>query len=163
MKSLHEIRIARGGLQSGSFIALEEAAQLVLWGLDRGALQPGHVVLQVAPNPLARVQLRAIRGQEAQTSVLRPGELGGGVRPTVVSHEEMEAVGECLGEGIDEELEPLGVQRWPRSEEPGTRRRLHGAIDRAPREDLLDRSHRRPPHAVRRRRRMVRRPKRLSS
>ena len=50
--------------KSGSFIALEEAGQIILLGIESSALQPGHVVLQVAPDPLDRVQIGAIRGQE---------------------------------------------------------------------------------------------------
>lgn len=142
LNSLHAIRIAREGLQSGRFIALEEAAQIILLGLDLGELQPGHVILQIAPDPLDRVQLRALRGQEAPTSGLRQGKLGGGVRPTVVSPEDSEAVGDGRGKGIDEELAPLGVQIRPLAEEPGTRRRLHGAIGIEPLEDRLDRSNR---------------------
>jgi hypothetical protein len=142
MNSLHEIRIACEGLKGGSFIALEEEVQIILLGIERGELQPGHVVLQVAPDPLDRVQLGAIRGQEEQTDVLREGELGGGVRPTVVLQEDIEAVGEGVREGIDEELEHLGVQIRQLEEEPLTRRRLHGAIHIAPLEDMLDRAHR---------------------
>jgi hypothetical protein len=142
MNSLHAIRIAREGLSGGRFIALEEEVQLILLGLELGEWPPGHGVFQVAPDPLDRVQLGAIRGQEEQTDVFREGELGGGVRPTVVQHEAIEAVGEGVREGIDEELEHLGVQIRQLEEEPGTRRRLHGAIDIVPLEDLLDRSHR---------------------
>src|SRR5919108_1493035 len=140
MNRLHEIRIACEGLKGGRFIALEEEGQIILLGLEVGELQPGHLVLQVAPDPLDRVQLGAIRGQEEQTDVLREGELGGGVCPTVVQHEDIEAVGEGVREGIDEELEHLRVQIRPLEAEPVPRRWLHGAIDIAPREDMLDRS-----------------------
>jgi hypothetical protein len=139
MDSLHEIRIACEGLKSGSFIALEEG-QIILLGIELGELQPGHVGLQVVPASLDRVQLVAIRGQEEQTDVLRGGELGGGGRPTVVQHEDLEAVGEGVREGVDEELEHLGVQIRRLEAEPVTRRWLHGAIDIEPLEDMLDRS-----------------------
>jgi hypothetical protein len=142
MNSLHEIRKACEGLKGGRFIGLEEEVQIILLGIELGALQPGHVVLQVAPDSLDRVQLGAIRWQEEETDVLREGELGGGVRRTVVQQEAIEAVGEGVREGIDEELEHLGVQIRQLSEEPLTCRRLHGAIDLEPLEDMLDRSHR---------------------
>ena len=142
MNSLHEIRIAREGLKSGSFIALEEAGQIILLGIEISELQPGHVVLQVAPDPLDRVQLGAIRGQKEQADVLRQGELGGGVRPTVVQQEDIEAVGEGLREGIDEELEHLGIQIGQLEKEPVARGGRHGAIDIEPLEDMLDGSNR---------------------
>jgi hypothetical protein len=145
MDSLHERRIACAGLKGGRFIAPQEGGQIILWGLEGGALPPGPVVLQVAPDPRDRVQLGAIWGQEEQTHILRAGKLGGGVRPTMVHHEDLEAVGERVREGVDAELAHLGVQIGPRAEAPVTRRRLHGAIDIAPREDLLDRSNRRHP------------------
>jgi 3-hydroxyisobutyrate dehydrogenase-like beta-hydroxyacid dehydrogenase len=49
---------------SGSVITLEEEVQRILVGIELGKLQPGHVVLQVAPDPLDRVHLGALRGQE---------------------------------------------------------------------------------------------------
>jgi hypothetical protein len=64
--------------------------------------------------------------------MLWEGELGGGVPPTIVQHEDVEAIREGLREGIDEELEHLGVQIWQLQEATCTRRRLHRAIDRAP-------------------------------
>jgi hypothetical protein len=142
MDCLHEIWIAREGLQGGRFVIPEEEAQIILLGIEMNEWQPGQAVLQVAPDPLDRVQLGAIWGQEEQTDVLREGELGGGVRPTVVEQENVEAVRKGLGEGIDEELEHLGIQRRPLQEEPSARRRLHGPIDIQPLEDMLDRSHR---------------------
>ena len=111
-------------------------------GSEIGELQPGHVVLQVAPDLVDGVQLGALRWQNEQTDVLRQGELGGGVRPTVVYHEDIEAVREGLREGIDEELEHRGVQIRPLEEEPVARGGLHGAINIAPREDMLDGSKR---------------------
>jgi hypothetical protein len=142
MNSPHERRITCAGLNGGSLRALEGEAQILLVGSELGALQPGHVVLHVAPDPLERVPLGAIRGQEEQTYVPRESELRGGVRPTVVQHEQLAAVGEGLREALAAELGPLGVPLRPLSEEPGTRRRLHGASDRAPRTGLRDRAHR---------------------
>lgn len=74
--------------------------------------------------------------------MLWEGESGGCVRPTMVQHEDVEAIREGLREGIDEELEHLGVQRWQLQEEPFPRRRLHRARDIAPLEDMLNRPHR---------------------
>jgi len=111
-------------------------------GSEIGELQPGHVVLQVAPDLVDGVQLGALRWQNEQTDVLRQGELGGGVRPTVVYHEDIEAVREGLREGIDEELEHRGVQIRPLEEEPVARGGRYGARHREPRKDMLDASHR---------------------
>jgi hypothetical protein len=66
MDSLHEIRIGRERLQDGSVIALEEEVQISLSGIEIGELQLGHVVLQVAPDPLDRVQLGAIQGRKSR-------------------------------------------------------------------------------------------------
>jgi hypothetical protein len=145
MDSLHEIRIAWAGLKGGRFIAPQEGGQIILLGLEGGTLQPGPVVLQVAPDPRARVPLGALWGQEEQTHIRRAGKRGGGVRPTGVHHEAREAVGDRGRQCVDAELAHRGVPIGPRAEAPVTRRRLPGAIDIAPREDLLERSHRRHP------------------
>ena len=60
------------------------------------------------------------------------------MRPAVVQQEDVEAVWKSLGEVIDEQLEPLGVQIWSLQEEARPRRRLPRAIDVAPFEDMLD-------------------------
>jgi hypothetical protein len=129
-------------LKGCRFIALEEEVQITLLAIEFGELQPGHVVLQVPPDPLDRVQLGAIPGQEEQMYVLQEGELGGGVRPTIVQQKDIEAIREGVREGLDEELEHLGVQIRQLEEEPVPRRRLRGARDREPLKDMLDRSNR---------------------
>jgi hypothetical protein len=138
MNGLHEIRIACERLQGGRFITLEQKGQVMLLGLKVGELQPGYVILQVAPDPLDRVQLGAVGGQKEQTYILWQGQLGGGVRPTVVHHEDIQAVGEGLREGVDEELEHRGVQIGQFQKEAVARGRLHGAIDVEPLEDMLN-------------------------
>jgi hypothetical protein len=71
MNSFHEIRIAREGLKGGRVIPPEEEAQIILVSIEIRELQPGQGILQVTPDPLDRVQLGAIWGQE-EPYVLRP-------------------------------------------------------------------------------------------
>jgi hypothetical protein len=47
-------------------------------------------------------------------------------------------VGKVLCEGVDEKLKALGVQIWQFQEAPVASGGLHGAIDIAPFEDVLD-------------------------
>jgi len=49
---------------------------------------------------------------------------------------------EGLREGVDEELDHLGVQRGPLQKAPVTRGGLHRAIDVEPRKDMLDEANR---------------------
>ncbi len=83
--------------------------------------------------------------------------------PTVVQWENDGAVGKGLGEGIEEELEGLGIQIRQFKEESSARRRLHGTIDIQPLEDMLDRSNGHHPTRDEAPTADVRRPKRLSS
>jgi hypothetical protein len=138
MKDLHEGGIACEGLKGGRLIGLEEVAEVILLGLEIGEWLPGHRVLQVAPDPLNRGQLRTIRRQEEQPYVLRQDELLGRLCPTIVQQEAIQAVGKGLREGIDEELEHLGIQRGQLQKEPVSWDWVHGAIDIAPRVGMLD-------------------------
>jgi len=142
MNGLHEVRIARERLKGSHFIGPEEVAEVMLLGIEIGELLPGHVVLQVTPDPLNGVQCRAIGRQEHQAHVRWEDEPLGRVGPTVVQQEDIQAVGEGLREGIDEELEHLGVQIGQLQKEPVTRGGLYRAIDVEPLEDMLDGSNR---------------------
>jgi hypothetical protein len=64
------------------------------------------------------------------------GEPLGGMRATVIQKEDVQAVGDGLGEGIDEELAALGVEIRPFEEKPRARCRCHGPIDIAPFKDV---------------------------
>jgi hypothetical protein len=63
------------------------------------------------------------------------------VGPAVVPEQEIQAVREGLGEGLDEDLEALGMQLRQFQEKPFTGRQLHRAIDREPCKDVLHRAH----------------------
>jgi hypothetical protein len=143
LHGLPEVRIAGEGVEGVGRIGPKEWPQAILLGLDSGEWRPGHVVLQVTPDPLKGVQGRAIGRQKHQAHVRREEEPRGRRGPTVVQPEEMQAIRKGLCEGLDAELEPLGVQRGPRPNAPITRGRRHRAIDGAPREDMLDCSTRR--------------------
>jgi hypothetical protein len=142
MNGLHKVGVTRERLQGSRLIGLEEVAEVILLGIESGELLPGHVVLQVTPDPLDGVQFRTIGGQEHQAHVRREMEPLGRMGPAVVQHEEIQAVREGLREGVDEELEHLGVQVRPLQEEPVTRGGLHGAIDVEPLEKVLDGAYR---------------------
>ena len=138
MNGLHEVGITREGLKGGRLIGLEELAEVILLGIEIGELLPGHVIFQVAPDPLNRVQLRAIRWQEEQMYVFRQGEPLGCMCPTVVQQEDIQAVGKGLREGINEELKHCGVQIGQLQKEPVPCGGLHGTIDIEPLEGMLD-------------------------
>jgi hypothetical protein len=138
MNDLHEGGLACEGWQGGRLIGLEEGAEVIRLGLEIGAWLPGRLVLQVAPDPLNRGQLRTIRRHEEQPDVRRQEEPLGRLGPTIVQPEAMQAVGEGLREGIDEELEHRGIQRGQLQREPVSCGGFHGAIDIAPLEGLLD-------------------------
>lgn len=60
MNRFHHVSIASERLEGRHIIGLQHVAHLELLGLQSRALLPGEVVLQVAPHPLARVQLRTV-------------------------------------------------------------------------------------------------------
>jgi hypothetical protein len=142
MKSLHEVGIAAEGWQRGRLIGLEEVAERLLLGLESGALLAGHVVLEVTPDLLDRLQRRAIGRQAHQAPVRREPEQSGRLGPSVVQQEAIQAVGEGLYEGVDDERAQLGVQLGPRQREPVARGGLDGALDVEPRQAMLDEAHR---------------------
>jgi hypothetical protein len=65
-------------------------------------------------------------------------ELRGRVRPTVVQQEDIQALRECLGKGIEEELEHVRMYIWSFEEASVTRGGLARTIDIEPREDMVD-------------------------
>jgi hypothetical protein len=138
MNSLHARRIAGEGWQGSRFIAPEEEAAIILLGIERGDLRPGQVGRQVAPDPLDRVPLGALRGLAESTHVLREGELGGGVRPPMVPQEDMQAIREGLGQGRKEELAHGRIERGPFEAEALPRGGFDRPIDREPVADMLD-------------------------
>jgi hypothetical protein len=138
MNRLNQVGVAREGLQRRRFIGPEERGYIVLLGLQRREVKPGERVFEVSPDPLNRVQLRTIGRQEHEAHVGREGEPLGGVGPAVVQEQEIQAVREDLGEGIQEELEALRVEIRQLQEEPIARGRLDRPIDIEPLEDMLD-------------------------
>jgi hypothetical protein len=148
MNGFDEIGIAREGLQGDRLIPPEEMGNVVLLHIQIGELEPRQRVFEVAPDPLNRVQLGAVGGQEHEAHVSREQEPLSGMRPTIVEEQEIQAVRESRREGGNEDLEAFRVQIRQFQEEPLTGRGRHGAIDIAPLEDVLDRSHRL--HAIRR-------------
>jgi hypothetical protein len=148
MHGVDERGRARERLQGDRLIASEEMGDVVLWHLQMGELEPRQRIFEVAPNPLARVQLGTVGGQEHATHVSREDEPLSGRRATIGEEPEMQAVRASRREGVDADVKAFRVQRGQFSEEPLTGRGRHGAIDRAPLADVLDRSHRL--HAIRR-------------
>jgi hypothetical protein len=74
MNGLREVRIARERLKGSRFIGPEKMAEVILLGVEIDELLPGHLVLQVTPDPLNGVQFRAIGRQEPHAHVRREGE-----------------------------------------------------------------------------------------
>jgi hypothetical protein len=60
------------------------------------------------------------------------------VRPTVVQQEDIQALRECLGEAIEEELAHVRMYIWPFEEASVPRGGLDRTIDIEPREDMVD-------------------------
>ena len=58
----------------------------------------------------------------------------------VIEEQDVEAVGKCVGERIDEELQGVGIQIRELQEEARPRRGRHGAIDVEPLEAVVDRA-----------------------
>lgn len=138
INGLHEGRIAGEGWEGVGRIGPQEGTQVILLGLESGELWPRHLSLHVTPDPLDRAQLGAVGRQEDQLDVLWPSELVGCMGSTVIQSEAIEARRQGLREGLDEALKHRRVQRRPLQTAPVTRGGLHGAIDSAPREHLLD-------------------------
>jgi hypothetical protein len=72
--------------------------------------------------------------------VCRENEPLGRVRPAIVEQQDVQAVGEGLGEPVNEELEALGIEIRQLQEEPLPGCRGHRAIDIKPLEDVLHRA-----------------------
>jgi hypothetical protein len=111
MNGVDERGIARERLQGDRLRASEEMGDVVLWHIQIGALEPRQRIFAVAPNPLDRVQLGTVGGQEHETHVSREDEPRSGMRATIVEEPEMQAVRESRREGVDEDLQAFRVQR----------------------------------------------------
>jgi hypothetical protein len=96
MNSLHEVGIAAEGLQRGRLIGLEEGGNILVWRIQMCEVEPGQRILEVSPDPLHGVQVRAIRWQEGQAHVRWEEELLGRMGAAVVQQQEMQAVRERL-------------------------------------------------------------------
>ena len=127
-------------MKGSRLISLKERGNIVLLRLKRREVEPRQRIFEVAPNALHRVQLRTIRRQEHQAHVGWEGQGLGGMRPTVVQEQQIQALREGLRKGLDEELEALGVQIRQLQEKALARGRLDRAIDIEPLEDMLDRA-----------------------
>jgi hypothetical protein len=137
MNGLDHIGIAGQRLQPGRFIGPEEVGNGVWLGIQMRELKPGQRIFQVSPDPLNRVQFRAIGWQEHQAHVRGEGELLGRMGAAVVQQQEMQAVRERLCTQIDEDLEVRRIQIRPFQEEPLARGGLDRTIHLAPLEDVL--------------------------
>jgi hypothetical protein len=137
MDGLDEIGVAREGLQRGGLILTEERRDRVLLHVQIEEVEPRECVFEVSPDALNRVQLGTVGRQEDQAHVGWEREPMGGMRATIVQHQEIEAVRKSRREGIDEDLESFRVQIWQFEEEPVACGRLHRAIDVEPFEDML--------------------------
>jgi hypothetical protein len=138
MNGLDERGITREGLQRGRLLSSQTRGDVVLWRLQRRALEPCHRVVESAPDVLARVELGAGGREEDQAHVFRHGESLGRMRPAVVQEQEMQAVRDGGCEGVAEELDTVDGHIRQLQGAPVTCRGLHGPLDVEPCEDLLD-------------------------
>jgi hypothetical protein len=120
-----------------SRIALQEVVERILLGIKIGALLPGQRVLQVAPDPLDRMQLRAIGRPEDQAYVLWKRARQGLLRATVIPQEDMQTLREGLGQGIEAAWAHVCIEVGPCKEAVVTRGGFDRTIDLEPREDML--------------------------
>jgi hypothetical protein len=136
MDSLDEIGVAREGLQRGGLIPTEERRDRVLLHVQHGEVEPRECVFEVSPDALNRVQLGTVGRQADQAHVGWAREPLGGMRATIVQHQEIEAVRKGRREGIDDDLEAFRVQIWPFEEGPVAGGQLHRTIDVEPCADM---------------------------
>ncbi len=142
MNGLDEIRVAREGLEGSCLIPPEERGDVVLLHLQSGKVEPRQGILEVAPDPFNGVELWTIRRQEHEGHVVRQGEPLGGMRSTVIQQQDIQAVSEGLGEGIDEELEHVRIEIRQFQKEVLASGRCHGTVHIAPLKDVLNRANR---------------------
>jgi hypothetical protein len=102
--------VVREDLPRRRLIGSEARGDRLLWCFQSREVEPGERVLEVAPDPLHRVQLWTLGRQEHETHVRREDRPLGGVRRTVVQEQEVWTVWDGPCEGVDEELEALGVR-----------------------------------------------------
>jgi hypothetical protein len=140
MDGFNQVGIARQGLQRRRLVSPQERGHVVLLCLQSRKLEPRERVFEVAPDAFNGAQLGTVWGQEHQADVRGGAELLGCMRATVVQEQEIQAVGEGLREGVDEELKAVSVQIRQLEEEARARGRLDRAIDVEPLKDMLHRA-----------------------
>jgi hypothetical protein len=103
-------------------------------------LEPRQRVFEVAPDGLNRVQLGAIGRQPDRPGVGGPAEPLGRVGAAVIQEQEVQAIGVCLGQRLEKDLEHLGIEIGEFEKAALARDRRDRAVDREPLEDVLNRS-----------------------
>jgi hypothetical protein len=141
INGLNQVRVPGARLACGRIIGLQQVAHRILLRIELGELLPGSVVLQSAPDPLDRVQLRPVRREPDISHIFWPPNPWGGVRAAVIQEENIEAVGECLGEGIHKELKALGIQIRQFEKKALTCGGGDRAVDIEPFKDMVDWPH----------------------
>jgi hypothetical protein len=140
MNGFLHVGVTSPRLEGGRVIGLSPGPHVELRRIQIGEQRPGQVILQVAPDSCNRVQLRTVRGSAPQTPVRRDPQPLGCVRPAVVEPQEVQTVGEGLGERVEAELEALGIEVGPFQAAPLPGRRGHGASARDPFDDMRHRA-----------------------
>jgi hypothetical protein len=142
MNGFRQICIASKCRQGGRVIGLQQVPDIELWRLKIEALLPGHIVLQVPPDPLNRVPFGTIRREPYGPDILGPLNPLGGVGSAVIQQQDVQAVRKGLGERLDEELKALRVQLGQLQEKALTGGRGYGPVDVEPLEGVPDQAHR---------------------
>ncbi len=70
-----------------------------------------QVTLQVLPEPLDRIELRAVWGQEDQSNVVWNRKRIGFMEPPVVQNQDIDALGKSAGECLQEVSEAIATGR----------------------------------------------------
>jgi hypothetical protein len=138
VNGIDQVAIAGERLERRSSVGLEEVTDMVQWCRQSGALRPGQVTFEIAPDPRTGIQLWAIRWQPHGAHMVRPLEPLGGVGATVIQEEEVQTLGACPSARLDAEREGLGVQIGPLQQEALSRGGRHGAVHVEPGKDVPD-------------------------
>jgi hypothetical protein len=138
MNSLDQVGIAGEGLECRRVIPLEHVSSGIQLGGQIGELLPGHLVFEITPDPLNRVQLRAIRRSPHTADTVRPAESLRRVRAAIIQEQKIQAVGERLGARSQEEWEHVCIHIGQFQEEALAGSRRHRAIDIEPFDDVWD-------------------------
>jgi hypothetical protein len=116
-------------------------ADLVQSSGEVGERLPGHRIFEITPAPLDRLELWTIRWPRDTADMFRPAESRRRVGAAVLSQQEIQALGEGLGERLAEELAHVRMPIGEFQKDARAGGRSHSPIDIEPCEDVWDSAH----------------------